>query len=290
MDRLRLQYLENAHLVLDVGLTYTKIGFAKESMPLHIFQTPLSMVQALHNQHEQYIYTYQVPQHYSKSTRENLSKLNASTFPDLFRLEDKRLQNEVEEFMTTTFYHVLKTSPKDKCVVLVERLGGMRKLTEAIAWVLFKKLQVKAIYSLLANALPIYACGVDSGLVVDCGFQQVEILPFAMSQVCIEGFQICYAGGAHIEQNLSKLIRDDNQRLLAKLIQQLPHYKDDLPSKIIEDVKVRCLFTMQVEQKKEYLGLNDPKSKADITASKELQDKYKGNLEKMQKKMTAFGK
>ena len=54
-------------------------------------------------------------------------------------LEEKRLQNEVEEFMTTTFYHVLKASPKDKCVVLVERLGGMRILTETIAWVLFKK-------------------------------------------------------------------------------------------------------------------------------------------------------
>jgi hypothetical protein len=111
-----------------------------------------------------------------------------------------------------------------------------------------------------------------------------------MSQVCIEAFQICYAGGVHIERNLSKMIRDDNQRLLAKLIQQLPHYKDDLPSKIIEDVKVRTLFVMQVEQKREYFGLNDPKSKAEIAQSKDLQEKYKSNIEKMQKKMTPFGK
>ena len=72
---------------------------------------------------------------------------------------------------------------------------------------------------MLSNALPIYASGIDTGIVVDCGFQQVEILPFAMSQVCIDAFQICYAGGAHIEKNLSRMIRDDNQRLLAKLIQ-----------------------------------------------------------------------
>ena len=90
--------------------------------------------------------------------------------------------------MTTAFYHVLKASPKDKSVVLIERLGGMRILTETIAWVLFKKFQVKAIYNLLSNALPIYAAGIDTGIVVDCGFQQVEILPFAMSQVCIEAF------------------------------------------------------------------------------------------------------
>jgi len=37
MDRLRLNYLDNAHLVIDIGLTYTKVGFSKESMPQHIF-------------------------------------------------------------------------------------------------------------------------------------------------------------------------------------------------------------------------------------------------------------
>ena len=188
MERLRLNYSETAHLVLDVGLTYTKCGFSKESMPVHIFQSPLSMIQALHNSHEQFIYTYQGAQHQSRSIRENLSKLNTTSFPDAFRLEEERLHNEVEEFLCTLFYHVLKTNPKDKCVVLCERLGGMRKLTEAIGYVLFKKFQVKAIYSLLANVLPLYATGLETGLVVDCGFQQVEILPFSMSQVCMEGY------------------------------------------------------------------------------------------------------
>jgi actin-related protein len=129
MDRLRLNYLENAHLVLDVGLTYTKCGFSKESMPLHVFQTPLSMVHALHNPHEQFIYTYQVAQHSSTSIRENLSKVKFDTFPSAFNFEDNRLNNEVEEFLSNLFYHQLKTNPKDKNIVLLERLGSMRKLT-----------------------------------------------------------------------------------------------------------------------------------------------------------------
>ena len=37
MDRMRLNYMENAHLVIDVGLVLTKVGFSKESMPQHIF-------------------------------------------------------------------------------------------------------------------------------------------------------------------------------------------------------------------------------------------------------------
>jgi actin-related protein len=32
-----LNYLENQHLVIDVGLTYTKCGFSKDSMPLYVF-------------------------------------------------------------------------------------------------------------------------------------------------------------------------------------------------------------------------------------------------------------
>lgn len=58
MDRLRLNVHDNAHLVLDIGLTYTKVGYSKDSMPMHIFQTPLSMIQALHNSQEQNNFTY----------------------------------------------------------------------------------------------------------------------------------------------------------------------------------------------------------------------------------------
>lgn len=111
-----------------------------------------------------------MPQHTSVAVRENLSKLNTTTFVNALRLETDRIHNEVEEFLTTLFYHVLKTNPKDKSIILCEKLGGMRKLTQAIGYVLFKKFQVKNIYSLLMNALPLYATGVETGITVDCGF------------------------------------------------------------------------------------------------------------------------
>jgi actin-related protein 10 len=89
---------------------------------------------------------------------------------EAFRLDKQRLHDEIEEFLTTLFYHVLRTSPKDKSIILCERLGGMRKLTEAVGYVLFKKFKVKSIFSVLSNAMPLYAIGVDTGIVVDCGF------------------------------------------------------------------------------------------------------------------------
>ena len=87
-----------------------------------------------------------------------------------FNYHPERLHNEIEEFLTTLFYHVLKTNPKDKSIVICERLGSMRKLTEAIGYVLFKKFDVKGIFSLLSNVLPLYASGLDTGITVDCGF------------------------------------------------------------------------------------------------------------------------
>ena len=181
MAELRLNYLEKGHIVIDVGLTYTKIGFVKESMPLHIIQTPLSMVQQLHNSNEAQIFTYQSQSLNQKGIRENLSKLAADSFVNIFRHDEDRLENEIEEFMSTLFFHVIKTAPKEKSIVLCERLGGMRKLNETIAKVLFERFKIKSIYCLLSNVLPLYATGLETGIVVDCGFQQVEVLPLAYS-------------------------------------------------------------------------------------------------------------
>jgi hypothetical protein len=98
--------------------------------------------------------------------------------------------------------------------------------------------------------------------------------------VCVEGFEVCYAGGVHIEQHLSKMVMEDSQRAISKLVPHIPKYKHDIPSKVIEDVKVRTLFVMQLPQKKEYFGL--PKD----SPSKEQAAKYLANLEKMKASMT----
>lgn len=41
---LKLDSLDNRHIIIDVGLTYTKCGFAKDSVPMHIIATPLALV------------------------------------------------------------------------------------------------------------------------------------------------------------------------------------------------------------------------------------------------------
>jgi hypothetical protein len=44
---LKLDSLDNRHIILDVGLTFTKCGFAKDSLPSQVIPTPFSLVQKL---------------------------------------------------------------------------------------------------------------------------------------------------------------------------------------------------------------------------------------------------
>lgn len=65
-------------------------------------------------------------------------------------------------------------------------------------------------YFLLGNATPLYVSGLDSGIMIDMGFQQTQILPIIRGRLCMEGFQNCYVGGAAIEKEINNLLVKDN--------------------------------------------------------------------------------
>ena len=72
-----LQTLDEVHIVIDIGLTYTKCGFVKDSMPKHIVPTPLTMVEELRN---------------------HLSNSRQNSFSEMFE-NRRKLAMEVEEFL-----------------------------------------------------------------------------------------------------------------------------------------------------------------------------------------------
>lgn len=67
---------------MDIGLTYTKCGFTKDALPVHIVPTPFTMIQ---------------------SVRDGLNKVTAATFAKAFE-NLKKLRLELEEFLTYIFY------------------------------------------------------------------------------------------------------------------------------------------------------------------------------------------
>ncbi|CDW77817.1 UNKNOWN [Stylonychia lemnae] len=234
------------HIVLDVGLTFTKCGFSKDPMPMHIVPTPLTMIQYLRD------HASSVSLIFSSSFF--LNQLACSTFADAFEKHNK-LMMELEEFLTTVFYHLLQTNPREKAIMMCESMMAPRGFIECIGHVLFRNFGVKSIYFLLSNMTPLYVTGQDSGIIVECGFQNVQILPIVRSRMCMEAFETCYRGGIHIEKNLNELLIQDNK----ELVRRLPQFKDNtnFPQSVIEDLKIRSLVVMQKEQRDQYLKNDD---------------------------------
>ena len=110
---------------------------------------------------------------------------------------------EIEEFLAQIFYHILQTNPSEKAVVIVETFMGLRPLYEAIGHVCFKKFNTKDLYYLLGNATPLYVTGLDSGILIDMGFQQSQILPIVRGRLCMEGFRVSYTGSVAVEKEIN---------------------------------------------------------------------------------------
>jgi actin-related protein len=138
-------------------------------------------------------------------------------------------------------------------VVVLESFMGMRVLTEAVTIVTFKSFGCKSVYNVLSNIGPLYSTGMDSGIVVDIGFQQAQILPIVRSRLCLEGLEVSYCGGCTIEKQLNQMLLEDNEqnaRMIDKMDKKLPvNFKSD----VIEGIKTRCLFVMSKAQRTEYM-------------------------------------
>lgn len=88
-------------------------------------------------------------------------------------------------------------------MVILESFMGSRALTEAITIACFRSYGCKSVYNVLSNILPLYSSGMDSGIVIDIGFQQAQILPIVRSRLCLEGLEVCYCAGSHLEKALN---------------------------------------------------------------------------------------
>ena len=56
-----------------------------------------------------------------------------------------------------------------------------RFITDAVGAVLFDKFGVHELYFVVGNVLPLYCSDYDTGLVVECGFTHLQVLPVSLS-------------------------------------------------------------------------------------------------------------
>ncbi len=128
-------------IVIDVGLRFTKAGFAGEPTPRCIIETPLSAVHQL---------------------RKDASIRSIGAVLD----NGPALKKELNALFKHIFHEQLLTNPKETPLVVTEMVLRSRLLTNAIGGVLFEKFGVYEVYFLVGNTLPLYCTDYDTGLLV----------------------------------------------------------------------------------------------------------------------------
>ena len=100
-------------------------------------------------------------------------------------------------------------------MVICESFNSPRPFIESLGHVLFRCFNVKSIFFFLSNSLPLYTTGLDSGIIVDCGFQSAQILPIVRSRICPEALEVSYSAcGVEIEKVLNDSLVFDNRDLI----------------------------------------------------------------------------
>ena len=145
----KLLFSEKTGIILDIGILYSKIGFIGDNLPRKIHKTPLNLFKQLKN-----------------------LNLDKNVFlADCFK-DQKSLAFELEQFLHDIFFTELLINPQERSVFYVENLMTPRIFTEILAEILYKSFNVKKVYFMMANSMPLYCTGLYSGVVIDCGFYE----------------------------------------------------------------------------------------------------------------------
>ncbi len=113
---------------------------------------------------------------------------------------------EWTELLSPLFQHLyfgcLNVKPDERKVLLVENLFFPRSFRDALGVVLFHHLQIPTLLFVPALHCSLIACGVDTGLVVECGEHETTVLPICNHFPVMEGLSIVPVGFASIRRLL----------------------------------------------------------------------------------------
>eukprot|EP01067_Filipodium_phascolosomae_P006414 Filipodium_phascolosomae@DN4677_c0_g1_i1.p1 len=204
--------VEKQAVVLDIGSCYTRIGFATEAYPRHTFMTDTT---------------------FRKSYPSNRNLCNSTPSVEEWKFV-------VEDFLKSVFFQYLQSNPKERKVVICEKLFSPRPFRQALAEVLFEKMKVPSILFIQDALLPLYLVGVSSGLIVDVGYEYTRIIPLFHGVPLYEAYVEAKVGGQNIDMRLHKILieyaeKDDKSPELLHLIR-------NLNQKQLEDIKVLVCF------------------------------------------------
>ncbi|XP_076822220.1 actin-related protein 10-like [Clavelina lepadiformis] len=212
-------------IVLDIGETYTKLGFAGEPEPRAVIPTAIQKVGGP--------LTYIL-----KSDRSCISQ----------HLHCATLKQSISKFLEKVFFKILQINPKHQRVLLCESLLNPTKIREVIAEVLFHQFEVAALVFAPHHLLACFTVAMGTGLVVDCAYNETIVLPVIEGTPILWAWQSAPLGGSGIQDEIMKEISEKGKIQVHD--EAAKSVTSRLSERVLEDIKVKACFVTQYERAK----------------------------------------
>ncbi|KAG0242655.1 hypothetical protein BGW41_003758 [Actinomortierella wolfii] len=248
-------------IVLDIGSCYLKCGFSGEARPrkflsMHLSEEAMDDYLGLRPPVQQHLgrpcgescsdgvtagLRAQDPTKYAELYDLDLMRVSGQGYTEQDRL--KVLEDRLFEYLYDVYFKYLLTDPKQRKVIICESPLAPIALKEAIAKVLFKKLQVPSISFAPTHLLALLTTGTATGLVIDCGHLETSVLPIYATRPLTPFIQSTPRAGKFLSNHLKQLLRSmcpitlvDNPTDMRVIPEAM------LTDAFLETIKTRILF------------------------------------------------
>ncbi|XP_071441346.1 actin-related protein 10 [Hetaerina americana] len=205
---------EKSAVVIEIGSTYTKCGFAGENAPRCIVA---SKAKIQDSGEEKLITSYK---------------------------DEEDLYNLLLHFIHYLYFKHLLVSPKDRRVVIVESVLCPTLFRETLAKVLFHHYEVLSLLFVPSHLVSLYTLGASTAVVVDMGYKETVVIPVYEGFTVLKAWQAQPLAGELVERELlKKLMADEGSGDSAS------HPKEEsIDEGVVENIKVRTCFVTTLER------------------------------------------
>ncbi|XP_072031125.1 actin-related protein 10-like [Amphiura filiformis] len=210
---------EKAAVVLDIGAAYTKIGYASETGPRAIIRSTFKQ----------------------SKTGKLLNLSNYSTLEELY--------DTLVDYLHVIYFRHLLVNPRDRRVVICESVLCPSQFRETLAKVMFKHYEVPSILFAPSHLLAVFTLGINSGLVLDCGYTESLVLPVYEDYPILKGVQSLPLGAKAIHNNLeAQILEHGTVKGVGDEEKPVRSVLGTIPEETLEDIKVRTCFVTNIER------------------------------------------
>ncbi|XP_033110536.1 actin-related protein 10-like [Anneissia japonica] len=212
--------VEKTAVILDLGSAYSKVGFAGECHPRAILRSEVKRIK-----------TGKVVKIFGEPDTED----------DLY--------DTLVDFLHTIYFRHLLVNTRDRRVIICESFLCPSSFRETLAKVLFKHYEVPSILYAPSHLLVLFTLGINTALVIDCGYNESLVLPVCECTPILKGWQAIPLAGHAIHKKLEAYLLEKST-VKGHTVEEKPlsSVMGHVQETVLEDIKVRTCFVCDFQR------------------------------------------